>query len=490
MKFVGAGKSDVGRVRSGNEDAFLVDHGRALFAVADGMGGHQAGEIASHTAIETLRAEFDADEDIADAITQANRAVYTKAHSNVEWEGMGTTLTAVAIVGRLAIVGHVGDSRTYLLRDGKLRRVTDDHSLVEQLVREGRLTREQAANHPQRSIITRALGVSSKVQVDTNHVHLHDKDRFLLCSDGLTSMVDDDSLAEVLRKNRDPKRAVSRLIDLANHAGGEDNITAVVLDIQIDPGDPSGGLDTTGTIDLSGGITITQPSRKRRRRQAPSGDPSGGTDAPTLDATTQIHNSDNVGTAPIPITRPDPEPQPDVALNLADVPAAPPTPPAPAVGGKVAKSRSRSRIILGGLGVTALVLAILGIAYWAVSWYASSNYYVDATDGNVVIYQGTPGGFLTWDPEVVEVTDLTVSELSPATQQMVNDQREFDSLDKAEAFVDRLAEQSAADNATPSTMVSTTSSTQPFIPGVTPPLGATTTTTPASNPAPTMTTVP
>jgi serine/threonine protein phosphatase PrpC len=106
VKFVGAGKSDVGRVRSGNEDAFLVDHGRALFAVADGMGGHQAGEIASHTAIETLRAEFDADEDIADAITQANRAVYTKAHSNVEWEGMGTTLTAVAIVGRLAIVGH------------------------------------------------------------------------------------------------------------------------------------------------------------------------------------------------------------------------------------------------------------------------------------------------------------------------------------------------------------------------------------------------
>ena len=490
MKLVGAGKSDVGRVRSGNEDAFLVDHGRSLFAVADGMGGHQAGEIASHTAIETLRAEFDAEDDISDAIVQANRAVYTKAHSNAEWEGMGTTLTAVAVIGRLAIVGHVGDSRTYLLRDGKLRRVTDDHSLVEQLVREGRLTREQAANHPQRSIITRALGVSSKVQVDTNHVHLHDKDRFLLCSDGLTSMVDDDSLAEVLRKNRDPKRAVSRLIDLANHAGGEDNITAVVLDVQIDPGDPAPNGDTTGTIDLSGGITITQPSRRRRRRQADSenGDASDdGTVRGATETPTPVHNTDDVGTAPLQI--PQEERPVDDGLNLADVPSPTPAPQRPAKTGRVAKTRSRSRIILGTLGVTALVLAILGIGYWTVSWYASSNYFVDAAEGSVVIYRGTPGGFLTWDPEIAEVTDLKVDDLSDATTRMVGDQREFDSLSKAQAFVDRLAALSAADRTTQSTMVAT-SSTLPFIPGVTPPLGATTTTNPASNPTPTPTTVP
>jgi protein phosphatase len=221
--------TDVGRVRDGNEDAYLVDDAMGLVAVADGMGGHRAGEVASATALEALRAAITSGHPLRESIEDANDAVFTKSRSDQDLHGMGTTLTAATLVtGGTLLVGHVGDSRAYLLHDGELRQVTVDHSLVEELVREGRLTADEAAVHPQRSSITRALGVDASVEVDVYPVELVPGDRLLLCSDGLTGMVQPDDIAATLRRESDPNRAAAQLVDAANLAGGEDNITVVV----------------------------------------------------------------------------------------------------------------------------------------------------------------------------------------------------------------------------------------------------------------------
>ena len=222
--------TDVGRVRDGNEDAYLVDDAMGLVAVADGMGGHRAGEVASATALEALRAAITSGRPLRESIEDANEAVFSKSLTDTDLRGMGTTLTAATLVtGGILLVGHVGDSRAYLLHDSELRQVTEDHSLVEELVREGRLTADEAAVHPQRSIITRALGVDASVEVDVYPIELAPGDRFLLCSDGLTGMVQPDDIAATLRRESDPARAASQLVDAANHAGGEDNITVVVV---------------------------------------------------------------------------------------------------------------------------------------------------------------------------------------------------------------------------------------------------------------------
>ncbi len=236
MRLITGAATDVGRVREGNEDAYLVDDAMGLVAVADGMGGHRAGEVASATALEALRAAITHGRPLRESMQDANEAVFTKSLTDEELRGMGTTLTAATLVtGGTVLVGHVGDSRAYLLHDGELRQVTVDHSLVEELVREGRLTADEAAVHPQRSIITRALGVDASVEVDVYPVELAPGDRLLLCSDGLTGMVQAETIAATLRREEDPARAAAALIDAANVAGGEDNITAVVVAVTDDP---------------------------------------------------------------------------------------------------------------------------------------------------------------------------------------------------------------------------------------------------------------
>ena len=236
MRLITGAATDVGRVREGNEDAYLVDDAMGLVAVADGMGGHRAGEVASATALEALRSAISHGRPLRESMQDANEAVFTKSLTDDELRGMGTTLTAATLVtGGIVLVGHVGDSRAYLLHDGELRQVTMDHSLVEELVREGRLTADEAAVHPQRSIITRALGVDASVEVDVYPVELAPGDRLLLCSDGLTGMVQAETIAGTLRREEDPARAAAALIDAANVAGGEDNITAVVVAVTDDP---------------------------------------------------------------------------------------------------------------------------------------------------------------------------------------------------------------------------------------------------------------
>jgi PPM family protein phosphatase len=229
--------TDVGRARSGNEDSYYC--GRTVFAVADGLGGHQGGEVASAAAVEPLAAldgrEFadpgEAAEALAAAIREGNAAILERAAGDPGLWGMGTTVTAAALAGERHLqLAHVGDSRAYLLRDGSLEQVTTDHTVVGELVRRGRLTPEQAAIHPERSILTRAVGLDPRVPVDTpDPLELRDGDQVLLCSDGLTEAVADDRIAELLSAQADGGAACRSLIDAANAAGGPDNITVVLL---------------------------------------------------------------------------------------------------------------------------------------------------------------------------------------------------------------------------------------------------------------------
>ncbi len=252
----GHGRSDIGRVRSGNEDAVLI--GTTVFAVADGMGGHRAGEVASSAALEPVAAldgqAFDDPERALEALTQAaitaNAEVSRRSSDDPDLEGMGTTLTALLVTGRVAHLAHVGDSRAYLARDGRFVQLTDDHTLVQALLDQGRITADQVATHPHRSVITRAVGVAHEVEVDGLRITLRDGDRILLCSDGLSGVVDDDTIARTLRDN-EPDAAVDALIEAANAAGGPDNITVVIVAVDGgDDGAAGGGDDPDATAVL------------------------------------------------------------------------------------------------------------------------------------------------------------------------------------------------------------------------------------------------
>ncbi len=229
-----AAHSDTGRKRRRNEDAYVVRP--PLFAVADGMGGAQAGEVASRLAADVLQ---DADggeggEDRVAALVQAaNRRVYERATEDAAASGMGTTMTVALLQDDEVAIGHVGDSRAYLVRDGELSQLTQDHSLVGELIRSGKLSPEEAETHPQRSVITRALGADPDVDVDISRVEARPGDLFLLCSDGLTTMVDDRAILEIVERHRDDLDTTARtLISTANRGGGEDNITVVCFEIE------------------------------------------------------------------------------------------------------------------------------------------------------------------------------------------------------------------------------------------------------------------
>src|SRR5437588_1774398 len=227
-------RTDTGRQRRDNEDSAFA---RApVFVVADGMGGAQAGEVASQIATEAFEAGLDgsgsAEERLAGRVREANRRIYDRSRAELGREGMGTTLTAAYLGDGSVSIAHVGDSRAYLFREGELTRLTQDHSLVDELVRRGKLSPEQAAEHPQRSIITRALGPEPDVEVDTFTYPVRAGDVLLLCSDGLTSMISEDRVTEVLASSQTLEKAGARLIDEANEAGGRDNITVVLFRLE------------------------------------------------------------------------------------------------------------------------------------------------------------------------------------------------------------------------------------------------------------------
>ena len=229
-----------GRRRRHNEDAYVVEP--PVFAVADGMGGAKAGEVASGLAAAALREGATngetGEERVAAMIQEANRRVFRRATEDREASGMGTTVTVALVEGSRVVFGHVGDSRAYLIRNGVLEQLTDDHSLVAELVRSGRLTPEEAEAHPQRSVITRAVGTEPDVDVDTFALEPADGDLFLICSDGLTDMVDDRTIIDAVERHRDDlEQAAKALVTAANRGGGEDNITVVCFEPGEEPGD-------------------------------------------------------------------------------------------------------------------------------------------------------------------------------------------------------------------------------------------------------------
>ena len=398
MKLAAASATHQGLVRSNNEDAFLIDDQRALFAVADGVGGHRGGEVASRTAIEALRAAVANGAPLHDAITRANTAVVTRAAGDDELTGMGTTLTAViAVGGHRLLIGHVGDSRAYLLHDGTLHRATDDHSLVEELVREGRLTPEQAESHPQRNLVTRALGLDADVDVDLYTLEVDAGDRVVLCSDGLTTMVRERDIERLANTEADPQRLADALVAAANHAGGEDNTTVVVVDVlEVD----AQADEATAMLDAT---------------------------APAADASAGAARSAVIA-PPDPPDRPAPRP--------------------PRVPG------SRRRAVRSVILVVLPLLLIVGAATAALGWYARGSYFVGVSGNEVVIYKGVPGGVLGWNPTVDQHTGVPVAKLPQLDRDRVQSNSSRGSLSTARAYVNRL-EFAATSTTTTSTTTTT-----------------------------------
>jgi len=235
----------VGVVRSGNEDSFLLDYQHGLFIVADGMGGHAAGEVASEMAVQIIAKELGvlrglteagAGERMREAIRRANGAIFDRTLSEADKRGMGTTTTVLVLTAKRYLIGQVGDSRAYLLREGKLAQLTKDHSYVQEQVDAGLLTAEQARTHPYSNVITRCVGANEDVVPDLYFGNLRRGDVLLLASDGLTGMLEDEHLLEILAEEGSPESWVGRMIHEANRRGGLDNITAIIVRIdEIDP---------------------------------------------------------------------------------------------------------------------------------------------------------------------------------------------------------------------------------------------------------------
>ncbi len=419
--------TDTGRVRTKNEDSNLVADN--LFAVADGMGGHQGGEVASALAIQTLQAHAPGPsiESLREGIQLANRVIFDKAGSAEELHGMGTTLCAVRLVdtsgGQVVAWANVGDSRIYLFRDGELTQLSEDHSLVQNLVRDGQLTKDAAAVHPQRNIVTRVLGIELDVDVDIDTVIPYRGDRYLLCSDGLFDEIDENQIAGVLRRLADPKEASAELVRLANEHGGRDNITALVVDVIDDGG------------------------RAESASAALDGDP----------------------TKPVPIT-PSPSAHDDGAVDrgafagrrssLPDVDEE----KLPKTGERSGEffddlDRARAKHWTWRVGAFVLVLLlVLGAAAGAVGWYARRTYFVGFRDGEVAILKGRPGGLLWFGPTVEQRMGIKRGEVPQAPREEIAKGKDEGSLDAARRYVANLQDQikRARPKPTPTTRPTTT----------------------------------
>src|SRR4051812_14349847 len=282
-----AARTDTGRQRHANEDSY---HARSpVYVVADGMGGAQAGEVASRIAADAFDEDIgdgNPEEELAERAREANRRIFELSREDASHSGMGTTLTGALLSGDEVTIVHVGDSRAYLYRHGELRQLTRDHSLVEELRRRGQLTPEEAEDHPQRSIITRALGPEPDVELDLHTHQARTGDVYLLCSDGLTSMVREERVREIVGKSESLREMVDALVDEANEAGGRDNITVLAFRLGGDEPTPDAGDDTMLNLRAADGGAPTpaegapaapapvaarrrmepQPQPKRRRR--------------------------------------------------------------------------------------------------------------------------------------------------------------------------------------------------------------------------------
>src|SRR5262245_49755500 len=378
MRVTVGAATDIGQVREGNEDSYLVEE--PLYAVADGMGGHRGGEVASSLALEIVQQLFERHEGtLADQVVRANRAVFDRSQNDRSVSGMGTTLTAALIDDDKVHLVHVGDSRAYLLQDGRLTQLTEDHTLVHRMVMEGEITQEEAETHPHRSILTRALGVDESVQIDEGDVQVGTGDRLLLCTDGLTGMVSEEEIQQILVESAEPQEAVDRLVKVANRAGGIDNITAVVLDFGED-----GEAGTT-----KGWAVASRPVA----------------DAP---ATPEGSDITIVG-GPIPGSPPKASASSDPAVRPGSRPTTYTVRMSLATGSaprRPAPHRGRRIGIWAGVTVSVLVLGVVGLRL-----FLDSQWYVGVSNGRVAIFRGIPSEVAGLElHSVVVETSLSASE--------------------------------------------------------------------------------
>ena len=408
--------SDVGRVRSVNEDLALASP--TLFAVADGMGGHAGGEVAARTAIEALQQEFGrhpSADGLAEAVRQANLAVWERSHVDSDLRGMGTTLTAAALVstsqGDRLVMANVGDSRSYRLRDGALTQLSHDHSVAEELVDRGQLSEAEAAIHPHRHILTRALGVSSEVDPDVWEMAPREGDRYLLCSDGLTNEVTETRIAKLLRTMSDPQEAADKLVQMALDNGGNDNITVVVLDVVVgDEGSADGAGDPSVFPAAAAGEAPTAADGAKA-----AGGVSAATGVKTEAASPATSTPSLLGRAGT-----------DAAAGMRAMTAR---------AAEVSNRLRTRRITLRVLLFVVILAAIVAGAFAVVRWYVDSSYYVKIHQGQVVIYQGRMGGFLGIQPKIVQRTGIAADSVPAANLTDVQNGVEESSLRAARSYV-------------------------------------------------------
>lgn len=420
-----AAKSDVGVVRASNEDSGFA--GRTLLAIADGMGGHAAGELASSTAIATL-AELDSEAlDNADVLTALDDSIVTAAERISDFvaadparAGMGTTITAIAwLNGRIAVI-HVGDSRAYLLRDGVLSQITKDHTYVQSLIDAGKITAEQARVHPRRSLILRAIDGNQVPERDLSVREAQRGDRYLLCSDGLSGVLSDPEIAEILKSVPDPTAAVTALVDKALDGGAPDNVTVVLADV----------VSTAEVEDTGQPVVVGAAGEQRNRAQLPGlrfpadvGFDPESTDPDGIPTQSQVPPGHAEGpTAP-------------TAAPLSDAQSA----PAAARGARSVTWFTQHWKILAGVA-SGFLLATVSLAGF--SWWLSSQWFVGQSNGYVSVSQGIPQSFLGIQLYRTErTTALAVATLPYYDQEQVSRTLDAGTLEEALRIVDSLDQQ-------------------------------------------------
>jgi len=399
-------RSDTGQVRSNNQDLGVI--GTSAFAVADGMGGHVAGEVASRMAIESFSASpIETLGDLLDRVNDANRSIYERSRTDGQLRGMGTTLCAVALVraggSEQLVVANVGDSRVYVLEHNQLRQITRDHSFVEDLVAAGEISPEEARHHPNRNILTRALGIEATVEIDTWELYPFAGDRYLLCSDGLFNEVDDPTIAEALRTIEDPQEAADVLVRLANERGGHDNITVMVLDV------------------VEGASTVSDEPEAEPEAGGWLGDEA----IPELD--------DTIPRAPIePIDHPEP------------------------VVVKQPKGPRPARFTWRVAAFLVLLLLVIAAVALSIGLYARSGYTVTVQNNEVIAQKGRPGGLLWFQPTFAKSYHLTTDQVPAKDLPRLRDGQHYGTLAAADRYVALLQEQRNEQNPPPTTAVAPT----------------------------------